>query len=139
MRVHLGQWHVLTEHVPWPDYRFSHQASDILRAVSSLYTRGDLGASFGLTSPEVDEEAWVAADIKGALRHALWAAQPQEIRKETGYSLDSVPPMRHSQLALPVVTVTREKRTPAEDEAANARVDALVKRHEPKPGKKAKL
>lgn len=108
MRAHLGQWHVLTERLKWQNYRDMHGTADLLRAAAWIYTRMDAGASYGITNMEVDEEARIAADIKDTIRHELWRASSEARRQ--GYGVDAFPPLKHSELPLPKVTVTKEKK-----------------------------
>jgi hypothetical protein len=107
MRVHLGQWHVLVERLKWDGrYRDMHGCADTLRALAWVYTRMDAGASHGITSRDIDDEARVAADIKGAIRHALWKALPASERRP-GSTVDSAPPMKHAEAPLPIVNAKK--------------------------------
>jgi hypothetical protein len=108
MRVHLGQWHVILEGLKWDGrYRDLYGCANTLRALAWIYTRMDAGASHSITSRDIDDEARVAADIKGALRHAMWKAQPASERAH--HTVDSSPPMKHAENPLPIVTVTVKK------------------------------
>jgi hypothetical protein len=107
-RMHLGQWYVLTERLKWRDYHEYHVAQDVLRAAAGIYTRLPPGSSYGIHSPEIDTETHDAADMKAAIRHELWKAQPKGERSSA--SVDAHPPAKHAQAPLPTVTVRVAKK-----------------------------
>jgi hypothetical protein len=105
MRIHMGQWYVLTERLRWhPRWNDRDCAVNILTALAMLYTQLSGPASHSINSPVIDDEARIAADIRGMIRHVLWTAQPEGER--IACTVDSAPPMRHSNEPLPQVTVT---------------------------------
>lgn len=56
---------------------------------------GNLGASYGIHSPEVPDEHRASFDLKQVIRHALWQSRPESTRAR--YTVDAYPARRTSE------------------------------------------
>jgi len=59
------------------------------------------GASYGIYSKEISDDAREAIDIHDVIRHQFWLDRPEADR--TRYTVDSYPPTNYSEKKLPVI------------------------------------
>ena len=91
-RCHMGQWTEVA-HVCFnsPRERTTPEAKDISRSLldlaSEVWTGLPRGASFGIASDKIADDARVACDIYKTIRHHLWKDRPED--KRLGYTVDA--------------------------------------------------
>jgi hypothetical protein len=109
----LGQFGEVADH--WLMRAVTHERgfarSDLERPLRELHSMvmpsgigGNLGASYGINSPDVPDEYRSATDIREVVRHALWRARPESERN--GYTVDAHPARHWGALPLPTCEVT---------------------------------
>jgi hypothetical protein len=94
-RVLMGQWGIVSEKLMFQlEADQCHRLKDHLDAAKLEILGFQGGASHGIHSREIRDDARVAFDLHQVLRHAAYKRRPEE--KQKGYGVDAYPASKSS-------------------------------------------